>query len=87
MGQRKRLALISAILEDKEIYVLDEWAADQDPHFRHVFYTQIIPWLKSKGKTIVAVTHDDKYFDCADHQLKFDLGNMEEVRSERFSAA
>lgn len=87
MGQRKRLALISAILEDKEIYVLDEWAADQDPHFRHVFYTQIIPWLKSKGKTIVAVTHDDKYFDCADHQLKFDLGNMEEVRRERFSAA
>ncbi|ALM92266.1 MULTISPECIES: cyclic peptide export ABC transporter [Alteromonas] len=87
MGQRKRLALISAILEDKEIYVLDEWAADQDPHFRHVFYTQIIPWLKSQGKTIVAVTHDDKYFDCADHQIKFDLGNMEEVNRQLTSAA
>ena len=83
MGQRKRLALISAILEDKEIYVLDEWAADQDPHFRHVFYTQIIPWLKSQGKTIVAVTHDDKYFDCADRQIKFDLGKMENVASSR----
>jgi cyclic peptide transporter len=79
MGQRKRLALISAILEDKDIYVLDEWAADQDPHFRHVFYTQIIPWLKAKGKTIIAVTHDDKYFDCADRRLKFDLGEMQEI--------
>ena len=87
MGQRKRLALISAILEDKEIYVLDEWAADQDPHFRHVFYTQIIPWLKSQGKTVVAVTHDDKYFDCADRQIKFDLGKMEHVSQVRKVAA
>lgn len=86
MGQRKRLALISAILEDKEIYVLDEWAADQDPHFRHVFYTQIIPWLKSQGKTVVAVTHDDKYFDCADRQIKFDMGKMEHVAGARSAA-
>ena len=87
MGQRKRLALISAILEDKDIYVLDEWAADQDPHFRHVFYTQIIPWLKAKGKTIIAVTHDDKYFDCADRRLKFDLGEMHEIKMEKSQAA
>ncbi len=86
MGQRKRLALISAILEDKEIYVLDEWAADQDPHFRHVFYTQIIPWMKSQGKTVVAVTHDDKYFDFADRQVKFDLGKMESIADVRSAA-
>jgi len=78
-GQRKRLALISAIAEDKDIYVLDEWAADQDPYFRDVFYTEILPWLKAKGKTIIAVTHDDRYFDMADRRLKFDLGEMIEL--------
>ncbi len=87
MGQRKRLALVSAILEDKEIYVLDEWAADQDPHFRHVFYTEIIPWLKAKGKTVIAVTHDDKYFDCADRQLKFDLGTLQQAQTGQTAAA
>lgn len=32
--QRKRLALIAAVLEGKPLLVLDEWAADQDPTFR-----------------------------------------------------
>ncbi len=86
-GQRKRLALISAIAEDKEIYVLDEWAADQDPHFRHVFYTEILPWLKARGKTVIAVTHDDKYFDLADRRLKFDLGEMIELPVNNKKAA
>jgi cyclic peptide transporter len=87
MGQRKRLALISAILEDKDIYVLDEWAADQDPHFRHVFYTGIIPWLKARGKTVIAVTHDDKYFACADRRIKFDLGTLQEENPMQPAAA
>ncbi|MDA3930704.1 MAG: ATP-binding cassette domain-containing protein, partial [Prolixibacteraceae bacterium] len=30
-GQRKRLALIITFLENKPIYIFDEWAADQDP--------------------------------------------------------
>jgi putative ATP-binding cassette transporter len=77
-GQRKRLAFISAWLEDKAIYIFDELAADQAPQFRQRFYEVILPELKSLGKTIVAVTHDDKYFHVADRVLKMDTGQLSE---------
>ncbi|WP_308005871.1 cyclic peptide export ABC transporter [uncultured Chryseobacterium sp.] len=75
-GQSKRMALIFALLEDKPILVLDEWAADQDPYFRKYFYEELIPRLKSEGKTIIAVTHDDRYFQYCDKLLKFDSGKI-----------
>lgn len=75
-GQRKRLALIAALLEEKPILVLDEWAADQDPYFRKKFYTEIIPLLKAEGVTIIAITHDDKYYHCADKLYKMDYGKL-----------
>lgn len=65
-GQRKRLALIAALLEEKPVLVLDEWAADQDPHFRSVFYEKLLPSLRKQGKIIICVTHDDRWFDTAD---------------------
>lgn len=68
-GQRKRIALIVALLEKKQFIILDEWAADQDPAFRQEFYEQIIPQLRSMGKTVIAITHDDHYYDKADHVL------------------
>jgi putative ATP-binding cassette transporter len=77
-GQRKRLALAVSILEDRPVLVLDEWAADQDPPFREFFYREILPDLRRRGKTIVAVTHDDKYFDAADRVLKMDYGQFVE---------
>lgn len=80
-GQRKRLALLIAMLEDKPVYVFDEWAADQDPEFRHFFYDKILPDLQSAGKTIIAVTHDDAYFDVADRILKLDMGKMTWLKS------
>ncbi|RUT69550.1 cyclic peptide export ABC transporter [Flavobacterium cupreum] len=75
-GQGKRMSLIFALLEDKPILVLDEWAADQDPHFRKYFYENLLPKLKQEGKTIIAVTHDDAYFKYADRILKFDYGEI-----------
>jgi putative ATP-binding cassette transporter len=75
-GQRKRLALIVSILDDREIFLFDEVAADQDPSFRKYFYETIIPKLKSDGKTIIAVTHDDKYFSTADRILKMNYGKL-----------
>lgn len=75
-GQRKRLALISVLLENRPLLVLDEWAADQDPYFRKKFYTEIIPLLKKKGITIIAITHDDKYYHCADKLFKMDYGKL-----------
>jgi len=75
-GQQKRLALIYALLEDKDIIVLDEWAAEQDPGFRKYFYEQILPHLKEQGKTIIAITHDDEYFDRATRVIKFNFGKI-----------
>jgi putative pyoverdin transport system ATP-binding/permease protein len=77
-GQRKRLALITALLEEKPILVLDEWAADQDPYFRKKFYTEIIPSLKNEGITVLAITHDDRYYHCADKLCKMDEGKLVE---------
>ena len=75
-GQRKRLALIVSLLEDREIYVFDEWAADQDQHFREKFYKKILVDLKSRGKTILAVTHDEAFWDVANRVVKLDLGKI-----------
>jgi len=76
-GQRKRLALLTAYLEDRPIYVFDEWASDQDPVFKEVFYTQLLPELKAKGKTVLVISHDDRYFTVADRIVKLDYGNIE----------
>jgi putative ATP-binding cassette transporter len=75
-GQRKRLALLTAYLEDRPFYLFDEWAADQDPHFKAVFYTQLLPELKARGKTALVITHDDKYFHLADRIIKLDYGKL-----------
>ncbi len=75
-GQSKRMSMIFALLEKKPVLVLDEWAADQDPHFRKYFYEELIPKLKREGKTIIAVTHDDAYFHLADRIIKFDYGKI-----------
>ena len=76
-GQRKRLALLTAYLEDRPIYIFDEWASDQDPIFKAVFYKKLLPELKSRGKTVIAVTHDDKYFDQCDRLIRLDYGHLQ----------
>ncbi len=75
-GQRRRLALLSAYLEDAELYLFDEWAADQDPAFKKVFYHRILPELKARGKAVVAITHDDRFFSIADRLLVMDEGTL-----------
>jgi putative pyoverdin transport system ATP-binding/permease protein len=75
-GQKKRLALLVSYLEDKPLLIFDEWAADQDPIFRKKFYEQLLQELKAKGKTVIAVSHDDRYFDAADTLLKMREGRL-----------
>jgi len=75
-GQKKRLALAVSFIEDSTICIYDEWAADQDPEFRKLFYTEILPELKSQGKTLIVITHDDRYFDLSDRLLKFESGQL-----------
>jgi putative ATP-binding cassette transporter len=89
-GQRKRLALLAAYLEDRPIYVFDEWAADQDPHFKEIFYRQLLPELKARGKALLVISHDDRYYHLADRLIKIDYGQVvqDEVMSgEHFAAA
>lgn len=75
-GQRKRLAMITAILEDKPIYVFDEWAAEQDPHFRAYFYEVLLPKFKAQGKALIIITHDERYFHLADRVVKMRDGKL-----------
>ncbi|HWC59456.1 MAG TPA: cyclic peptide export ABC transporter, partial [Verrucomicrobiae bacterium] len=88
-GQRKRLALLTAYLEDRSFYLFDEWAADQDPLFKDVFYTQLLPELKARGKTVLVISHDDKYFHVADRIIKLDYGKLDGsgvAKSEEFAS-
>jgi|SRR5215469_92875 len=75
-GQRKRLSLFTAILEDRPVYVFDEWAANQDRRFREYFYREFLPDLKAKGKIILVICHDDHYFDIADRLIKLESGKI-----------
>lgn len=75
-GQRKRLALVNAWLEERPVLVFDEWAADQDPAFRRIFYTELLPDLKRLGKTIIVISHDDRYFDIADQLVRLRAGKV-----------
>jgi putative pyoverdin transport system ATP-binding/permease protein len=75
-GQRKRLALLTAYLEDRPFYLFDEWASDQDPQFKEIFYHHILPDLKARGKAVVVITHDDRYFSAADRIIKLDYGKL-----------
>ncbi|WP_109478880.1 cyclic peptide export ABC transporter [Paraburkholderia sp. C35] len=77
-GQRKRLALLVAYLEDRPFYIFDEWAADQDPVFKEVFYRRMLPDLRAKGKAVLVITHDDRYFHLADRYVKLDYGRLVE---------
>jgi putative pyoverdin transport system ATP-binding/permease protein len=77
-GQRKRLALITAYLEDRSIYVFDEWAADQDPQYKEVFYKTLLPDLRARGKTVIVITHDDRYFHLGNQVIKLDDGKVVE---------
>lgn len=76
-GQRKRLALLAAYVEDRQIYIFDEWAADQDPEFKDIFYHQLLPTLKARNKTVFVITHDDRYYHVADRVIKLDYGQVE----------
>ncbi|MEY3826032.1 MAG: hypothetical protein RLZZ148_846 [Cyanobacteriota bacterium] len=76
-GQRKRLTLLTAYLEDRPIYLFDEWAADQDPLFRELFYTKILPQLKARQKLVLVISHDDHYFHLGDRRIKLDSGQIE----------
>jgi len=80
-GQRKRLALLTAYMEDRPIYVFDEWAADQDPAFKKIFYHNFLPELKAKGKAVLVISHDERYYNIADRIIQLDCGRIIDLPS------
>ncbi len=84
-GQRKRLALVAACLEDRPVIVLDEWAADQDPAFKAVFYREIVPALRAQGKAVLVISHDDRYFDAGDRVVRLEQGRIRGQEGEHRS--
>ncbi|HWW74430.1 MAG TPA: cyclic peptide export ABC transporter [Pyrinomonadaceae bacterium] len=80
-GQRKRLALLTAYLENRPVYIFDEWAADQDPQFKEIFYYDLLPALKARGKTVLVISHDDRYYHMADRIIKLDYGQIQSDKS------
>jgi putative ATP-binding cassette transporter len=79
-GQRRRLALLVALIEDKDIYIFDEWAADQDPEFKAIFYQKILPDMRDDNKLVIVITHDDRYFHCADRVIFMEDGIVNGVK-------
>jgi putative pyoverdin transport system ATP-binding/permease protein len=75
-GQKRRVALLVAFLENKNLYVFDEWAADQDPDFKDTFYRTVLPDLKARGKCVVVISHDDRYFGVADRIITLEDGRL-----------
>jgi len=75
-GQRKRLALLTMLLDDRDLYLFDEWAADQDPKFKEYFYRKLLPSLRTRGKAVVVISHDDRYFDAADRIYVIENGKV-----------
>jgi putative pyoverdin transport system ATP-binding/permease protein len=78
-GQKKRLALIVALLEGRPILVFDEVGADQDPRFRKKYYEEILQELKKQGRTVIAATHDDAYFKYSDRIFRMEFGSLKDV--------
>ncbi len=81
-GQKKRVALLLAMAEQRDVILLDEWAADQDPHFRREFYQVLLPLMQQMGKTVFAISHDDHYFVHADRLLEMRQGRLSELVGE-----
>ena len=75
-GQRKRLALLSVLLDDRPIVLLDEWATDQDPLFREFFYTVLLPELKHQGRAVVVISHDDRFYGLGDRTVRLEDGQV-----------
>jgi zinc transport system ATP-binding protein len=57
-GQLQRVLLARAIVNDPELLVLDEPTAALDPETRDRFYAMIADINRSRGVTVLLVTHD-----------------------------
>ena len=86
-GQRRRLALLGALLEDRPICIFDECAANQDPAFKQMFYQELLPELRAAGKALLVISHDENHFDIADRVIRLQDGRVFEESPQRIGSA
>jgi putative ATP-binding cassette transporter len=73
-GERARIALLKAVVEDRPIFVFDEWAIDQDHVYKEFFYQEFLPKLRNARKLVVVISDDERYFHTADRLLWLERG-------------
>lgn len=78
-GQKKRLSLASALIENKSIYIFDEVCANQDAKFKIYFYNTVLPELRERGKMVIVVTHDERFGHVADKHYHMEAGVISEL--------
>ena len=61
-GERQKIAICRAIINDPEILILDEPTAALNPRFKEKFYEYIFTNIKDET-TLILVSHDTRYFD------------------------
>ena len=44
--------------------------------FKDVFYRELLPELKIKGKAVLVISHDDRYFHLADRLIRMENGQV-----------
>jgi putative pyoverdin transport system ATP-binding/permease protein len=82
-GQRKRLSLLTAWMEDRPIYLFDEWSSDQDALYREFFYRDVLPGLREMAKAVIVITHDERYRDAADRIIELDYGQIVRISRKK----
>lgn len=75
-GQKKKLQLVHMLLEDKLVYIFDEWVAYQDANARKLFYTKVLPHLKERNKAVINIAHDYSYANLADQIIRMEDGKL-----------
>jgi putative pyoverdin transport system ATP-binding/permease protein len=80
-GERGRIALLRAVIEDRSIFVFDEWAADQDHGYKEFFYQEFLPRLRRARKLVVVISDDERYLHTADRVLWLERGEPPVWRS------
>lgn len=58
-GERQKVALVRTLLQDTDIYLLDEPTSYMDESSKAVSYALIQEELLDKGKTVLLISHDN----------------------------
>ncbi|NQX83802.1 MAG: ABC transporter ATP-binding protein [Mycoplasmataceae bacterium] len=73
-GQKQRVSIARAIVKDPDIIFADEPTGALDTKMAREVFNVLVSLSKTYKKTLVIVTHDPKYIECADFVVEFSSG-------------